>query len=1085
CSANSRVEQLITRYFNQLTRGCQNPQCENPDCASSPKFSHAHITANQAAILAIQLTSRQAPLCYPPDTSVTQDRQGAATSTMEESADEAEPEANSVSRTTEVAPQNSSASAANTGSLSSVLTAEESSRSSYMAPNEVTQLLMLLFGVSDNDEMNESPDNQPSAGETGDEQQTQIPTLVPSGHTRGVFHENSIPAVSASTRSSSSFTTPFLRSGGISSTSDTLKSIRANSIPSSTLAALVSSLHTAQEKESRSNGLTLHELEESIAIGREQGDWSHLISLLSAVFGSFDALSSSFPAVDGELTGFSASSQPSVNAKKRRATTHLKSALMDVESVPNSSFATFTKPNGDTQRISKVESQGGADVCFAPMDQDYPPETRTDASTHSGSSKLAPKNEHPSKESQCLDSNSAAVVLPVSIPDVRSAWFMVGNLPERQNVVDALMRAVRRLVVSNLHHLLVSQVPDGLDDVDPSDSVRDTQQRLINMFLILYECPFATDPLHFEHLLLNINRAVTWLPITLQARLCRAWAETVCLPLANSSRSPLPEQTNLWSLQKILLHHITLRCLTTDHGVPNEDKQICEAALVLRIVYYASLLAGQMDDAKLLQREAIENKEFEAVMLAHSAHEPQTSRSRGTVLEDPLGKALLISPHDCRKPFIPAKDFVNDTLNEALKLRRDYVNYRSNDTFGELSFMRLPFLLQTSSKTVLLYYDNRMRMLDEQRGAFLQSLIVNNPELPFLKLHICRERVVEDALLALEITCLERPSDLKKQLLIEFEGEQGVDEGGLSKEFFQLIIEKIFDPIYGMFVCDDDLGTYWFNPVPLEDLDREYCLIGTLLGLAIYNDIILDVRFPSVLYRKLSGKLGTFEDLKDARPDLIIGLQALLDYEDDNFEEAFDYTFVISYQDPFGNTLQHELLPNGASIPVTKANRKDFVDRYADFLLNESVKKQFTAFRRGFQMVVDESPLTFLFRPDEIELLVRGSPEYDFKELERVTNYDDYTAESPVIRNFWHVVHNMTSDQQRQLLQFTTGSDRIPVGGMSKMKFTIARQGADAERLPTAHTCFNILLLPDYPTLEQLERLLLLAITYCKGFGMS
>lgn len=72
--------------------------------------------------------------------------------------------------------------------------------------------------------------------------------------------------------------------------------------------------------------------------------------------------------------------------------------------------------------------------------------------------------------------------------------------------------------------------------------------------------------------------------------------------------------------------------------------------------------------------------------------------------------------------------------------------------------------------------------------------------------------------------------------------------------------------------------------------------------------------------------------------------------------------------------------------------------------------------------------------------------DYDFKELERVTNYEDYTSDSPVIKNFWAVVHSMTTEQQRQLLQFATGSDRIPVGGMSKMKFTIARQGADADR---------------------------------------
>lgn len=69
-----------------------------------------------------------------------------------------------------------------------------------------------------------------------------------------------------------------------------------------------------------------------------------------------------------------------------------------------------------------------------------------------------------------------------------------------------------------------------------------------------------------------------------------------------------------------------------------------------------------------------------------------------------------------------------------------------------------------------------------------------------------------------------------------------------------------------MFVLDEHCQTYWFNPVPLEDLDREYCLIGILLGLAIYNDVILDVHFPAVLYRKLVGKLGTYEDLKDARP---------------------------------------------------------------------------------------------------------------------------------------------------------------------------------------------------------------------------
>ncbi|VEL35807.1 unnamed protein product [Protopolystoma xenopodis] len=381
---------------------------------------------------------------------------------------------------------------------------------------------------------------------------------------------------------------------------------------------------------------------------------------------------------------------------------------------------------------------------------------------------------------------------------------------------------------------------------------------------------------------------------------------------------------------------------------------------------------------------------------------------------------------------------------------QDYIFYRSRSRYLSLSFMELPFLLQTTTKSVHLYLDNRMRMLEERSSAFPNYLT----ETPYFKLRIARDRVVEDALLALEITCTESPGDLKKQLYVEFEGEQGIDEGGLSKEFFQMIVERLFNPDYGMFTYDQTMKSYWFNSAPVEDMDREYCLIGTVLGLAIYNHVILDAQFPTVLYRKLVGKLGTFEDLKEAQPDLARGLQAMLEFDgtDEEFEEIFSMSFVITYKDMFGEAIVQELLENGSRISVTKWNRKQFVDYYADFLLNKSVKKQFSAFRRGFQMVVDESPLTFLFRPDELELLVRGSQEYDFLELERVTTYEgDYSASSPVIQNFWSVLHEMDREQQKQLLQFATGSDRIPLGGMAKMRFVIAKQGPDSDRYFKVH----------------------------------
>lgn len=1071
-SATTRVKRLITRYFNQLLRGCQNSRCQNPNCASSTQFQHSRLTPNQAAILAIQLTTNQAELCYPDEATTDTCSENMPLNTEDHDVTEQHIDAtesrqvtapdHATSSTCNLSSSGALTAAVDASSLSNVIEDEESSRTSFMTPGEVTRLLMFLFDAADNEDVAQprSSDNQTALTDAEENQSSHYSSLFSPNYGCGAFLDAPASGANTTARPSSSSLTPFLSSANPSS--DALKSFLNNTNPNSNLASLVSSLNTIQERESRTRGLTLGELKETLDIGKEQGDWSHLISLLSAVFSSYEALSSSFLAEPQRVADDSDLLAHRTNAKKPREDTGTQDVIpMDVsvsigEIISEMDQHAVGKPTADNRCEGSVDRQDTK----TSLVEDLP--VAGDA-----------------------DTESTTPVPPVSIPDVRLAWSLISSIPEQQNVVDVLLRAVRRLVVGSLYQLLVSQAPDGLGDVDPPPVVRNTQQRLLNLFCILYECPFATDPLHFDHLLLNINRAVTWLPISLQARLCHIWADTVRLPLANCTTPPAPEHTNLWSLQSILQQNITLRCLTTSHGVPNEDKQLCEAALVLRIVYYASLLAGRMDKKELLEREAVENRDFELLMRAHRSHEPRVGRSRNGTIEDPLAKALSLSPNDCRHPFIPAKDFINETLNEHLKAKRDYVNYRSKDTFGELSFMRLPFLLQTGSKSVLLYYDNRMRMLDEQRGAFLQSLFVDNPELPYLKIHVSREQIVEGALLALEITCSENPGDLKKQLRVEFEGEQGVDEGGLSREFFQLIIENVFDPVYGMFVANDELGTYWFNPVPLDDLDREYFLIGTLLGLAIYNDIILNVCFPSVLYRKLCGKLGTFEDLEDANPDLYSGLRALLDYTGDDVEEAFGCNFVVAYQDPFGNTLYHELKPDGTNIHVTKENRQEFVDLYANFLLNESVKKSFNAFRRGFQLVVDESPLSFLFRPDEIELLVCGSRFYDFKELERVTTYEDYTVDSPVIKNFWDVVHNMTTDQQRQLLQFCTGSDRIPVGGMAKMKFTIARQGADTDRLPTAHTCFNILLLPDYPSREELERMLLLAITHCKGFGVS
>lgn len=211
----------------------------------------------------------------------------------------------------------------------------------------------------------------------------------------------------------------------------------------------------------------------------------------------------------------------------------------------------------------------------------------------------------------------------------------------------------------------------------------------------------------------------------------------------------------------------------------------------------------------------------------------------------------------------------------------------------------------------------------------------------------------------------------------------------------------------------------------------------------------------------------------------------MLQDDESEMEDVYMQSFEISYKDVFGNVVAHELKENGRHIMVTQDNKREFVDLYADFLLNQSIEKQFRAFRKGFQMVMAESPLNMLFRPEEVELLVCGSKQFDVTQLQKATEYEHgYTADSQIIKDFWEIVCEMPNELQRKLLEFSTGSDRVPVGGLSNLKLIIARHGPDSDRLPTSHTCYNVLLLPEYDSKEKLKDRLYKAISFSKGFGM-
>lgn len=241
----------------------------------------------------------------------------------------------------------------------------------------------------------------------------------------------------------------------------------------------------------------------------------------------------------------------------------------------------------------------------------------------------------------------------------------------------------------------------------------------------------------------------------------------------------------------------------------------------------------------------------------------------------------------------------------------------------------------------------------------------------------------------------------------------------------------------------------------------------------------------------------TLEDLAEWRPSLARGLRQLLKY-DGNVKDTFCRDFCIEVE-RYGSTSQIELCPNGARRAVTNANRHEFVDLYIRYLLDTQVARQYEPFKRGFFTVCGGNALS-LFQPEEIELLVRGSDEpLDVPSLKAVAIYEGWHVGSgearraitnpakqlPLLRWFWDFFCDAAPGDQRKILSFITGSDRIPAVGAANLVIKVCFGGKDASRFPIARTCFNQLLLFKYESREELERKLWMAVCESEGFGLK
>eukprot|EP01132_Coremiostelium_polycephalum_P003275 gene3275-4102_t len=355
-----------------------------------------------------------------------------------------------------------------------------------------------------------------------------------------------------------------------------------------------------------------------------------------------------------------------------------------------------------------------------------------------------------------------------------------------------------------------------------------------------------------------------------------------------------------------------------------------------------------------------------------------------------------------------------------------------------------------------------------------------------LRIRIDRRNVLEDSYNQLHDLST---NQIIQNIWVKFVDEEGVDMGGLRKEWLSLLFKQLFDPQYSLFVVNSNY-TISINPNSHYQQDHlsYFWFSGRMVARSVTEGIHLDHTFSRTIYKMILGKPPSLDDLAYVDPEFHKSLVWILE---NSVEEMEEVTFSTTF-DNMGENVLVDLKPNGREILVTEDNKQEFVKLILEWRLRRDISDQSYHFVMGFRDVI---PLNLIsqFNECELELFICGLVEIDIQDWKANTNYRGYNATSSVIEWFWQIVEDMEQENRIRLLQFVTGNARLPPSGFQglmsadgPLKFQIHKSYSPDNQLPVARTCFNRLDLPNYDSKEKLQHALYVAIQEgLPGFGLA
>ncbi|GAB1598341.1 E3 ubiquitin-protein ligase Su(dx)-like isoform X3 [Argonauta hians] len=356
-----------------------------------------------------------------------------------------------------------------------------------------------------------------------------------------------------------------------------------------------------------------------------------------------------------------------------------------------------------------------------------------------------------------------------------------------------------------------------------------------------------------------------------------------------------------------------------------------------------------------------------------------------------------------------------------------------------------------------------------------------------VKITVSRDNLFEDSFTQIMRLA---PYDLRRRLYIIFKGEEGLDYGGVAREWFFHLSHEVLNPMYCLFEYASTKN-YSLQINPASSVNPDHLLyfkfIGRFIAMALYHGKFIDSGFTLPFYKRMLNKKLTIKDIETIDQEFH---NSLMWIKENNIEECGLELYFCGDFDILGKLEQHELKPNGAELKVSEENKDEYISLMTNWRFTRGVEEQTKAFLDGFSEVV---PLQWLqyFDERELELMLCGMQEIDVDDWEKNTIYRHYQKTSKQIVWFWKFVRDLDNEKRTRLLQFVTGTCRLPVGGFSELmgsngpqRFCIEKVGKETW-LPRSHTCFNRLDLPPYKSYEQLTEKLTYAIEETEGFGQE